>query len=196
MVQLVNPRTGPVLTIGASYEKTWQRSTRRCYIQNIKALSLPVSEKKNYETFVLCSCVQLVIPQGRANFDPRGIIWTNLVEVHKEMLYTKYQSSSPSSFKEEKFWNFHSLFLCFNSWAPGQGHPPGWLSGERVGLMTWWLWVRSQVEATFLSGVFSPLTSAEACEKSSRWLWKKSSVSTGVRKPGNTYASPTAMIWP
>ena len=23
------------------------------------------------------------------------------------------------------------------------------------------------------SGVFSPLTSAEACEKSSRWLWKE-----------------------
>ena len=51
--------------------------------------------------------------------------------------------------------------------------PPGWLSGERVGLMTWWLRVRSPVEATFLSGVFSPLTSAEACEKSSRWLWKE-----------------------
>ena len=45
--------------------------------------------------------------------------------------------------------------------------------GERVGLMTWRLWVRSPVEATFLSGVFSPLTSAEACEKSSRWLWKE-----------------------
>ena len=72
--------------------------------------------------------------------------------------------------------------------------PPGWLSGERVGLMTWWLRVRSPVEATFLSGVFSPLTSAEACEKGSRWLWKESCVSTGVRKPGNTYASPTAMI--
>ena len=39
--------------------------------------------------------------------------------------------------------------------------------------MTWWLWVRSPVEAFFLSGVFSPLTSAEACEKSSRWLWKE-----------------------
>ena len=51
--------------------------------------------------------------------------------------------------------------------------PPGWLSGERVGLMTWWLLVRSLVEATFLSGVFSPLMSAEACEKSSWWLWKK-----------------------
>ena len=44
---------------------------------------------------------------------------------------------------------------------------------ERVGLMTWWLRVRSPVEATFLSGVFSPLTSAEACEESSRWLWKE-----------------------
>ena len=51
--------------------------------------------------------------------------------------------------------------------------PPGWLSGEHVGLMTWWLRVRSPVEATFLSGVFSPLTSAEASEKSSRWLWKE-----------------------
>ena len=39
-----------------------------------------------------------------------------------------------------------------------------------------------------------PLTSAEVCEKSSRWLWKKSCVSTGVRKPGNTYASPTASL--
>ena len=51
--------------------------------------------------------------------------------------------------------------------------PPRWLSGERVNLMTWWLRVRSLVEATFLSGVFSPLTSAEACEKSSQWLWKE-----------------------
>ena len=51
--------------------------------------------------------------------------------------------------------------------------PARWLSDERVGLMTWWLRVRSPVEATLLSGVFSPLTSAEACEKSSRWLWKE-----------------------
>ena len=51
--------------------------------------------------------------------------------------------------------------------------PPGWLSGERVKLMTWWLRVLSQVEANFLSGVFSPFTSAEACEESSWWLWKE-----------------------
>ena len=51
--------------------------------------------------------------------------------------------------------------------------PPGWLSGERVRLMTCWLRVRFRVEATFHSGLFPPLTSAEACEKSSRWLWEK-----------------------
>ena len=34
-----------------------------------------------------------------------------------------------------------------------------------VSLMTWWLWVWSPVEANFLSGAFSPLTSAEASEK-------------------------------
>ena len=32
---------------------------------------------------------------------------------------------------------------------------------------------QSPVEANFLSGIFSPLTSAEACEKSSWWLLKE-----------------------
>ena len=72
--------------------------------------------------------------------------------------------------------------------------PTGWLSGKQVGLITWCLRVIDRVEANFFSGVFSLLTSAEACEKSSRWLWKESWVSTGVRQPGNTCASPTAMI--
>ena len=54
--------------------------------------------------------------------------------------------------------------------------------------------MKSPVETTFVSGVFSPLTSAEACDKSSQWLWKESCFNTAVRKPGNTNASPTAMI--
>ena len=41
-------------------------------------------------------------------------------------------------------------------------------TGEHVGLMTWWLCVGSPVEAN----IFSPLASAEACEKCSWWLWK------------------------
>ena len=74
-------------------------------------------------------------------------------------------------------------------------HAPPWrLKGEHVGFMTWWLRARSPVEANFLSSISSPLTSAEARERSSQWLWKESCVSTGVIKPGNTCASPTAMI--
>ena len=42
------------------------------------------------------------------------------------------------------------------------------------------------VEAKFLCSVFPPLTSAETCEKSSRWFWKEIHVNTGVREPGNT----------
>ena len=49
------------------------------------------------------------------------------------------------------------------------------------------------VEGTFLSGVFLPLTSAEAREKVFGGFGKKSCVSASVRQPGNTYASPTAM---
>ena len=60
--------------------------------------------------------------------------------------------------------------------------------------MTWWLRVQDPAEANFLSGIFSPITSAEVREKKSRWLWKESCVSTGVRKPGNTCASPTPTI--
>ena len=99
-IQFVTPRAGPVLTLGASYEQTC--STRRCHIPNIKPLCLPVSEKKNFEDGLLCRFVPTSDPRGGASFGPKGIIWTNLVEVKKEMLHTKYQSSRPSSSREEQ----------------------------------------------------------------------------------------------
>ena len=70
--------------------------------------------------------------------------------------------------------------------------PPGWLSGERVGLVTWWLSVRFPVEANFLFGVISPVQ--KHGRKVVGGFGKKSCISNGVRKPGNTCASPTAMI--
>ena len=73
--------------------------------------------------------------------------------------------------------------MCYTFCQARHGHhnstlvyvyaPPRWLSGEHIRLMTWWLYVRSPVEVNFLSGIFSPLASAEACEKSSRWLSKE-----------------------
>ena len=63
--------------------------------------------------------------------------------------------------------------------------PPGWLSGEYVRLLTWWLRVQSLGEATlFVFFRLSPLH--KHVRKSSWWLWKEIYVSTGVRKPGNT----------
>ena len=70
---------------------------------NIKALILPVSEKKNFEVGFLCSNVPTCDPRGGTSFDPTSIICTNMVQVHKEMLKTKYQSSTPSSFRGEEF---------------------------------------------------------------------------------------------
>ena len=70
MFQLVTPGAGPVLSPGASYEQTWKRSTRTCYIPNIKTLGLLVSEKKNFEVCLLCSYVLTCEPQG----SPRGIV--------------------------------------------------------------------------------------------------------------------------
>ena len=40
----------------------------------MKALGLPVSKKKNFEFFFLCSNVLTCDPWDGASFDPRGII--------------------------------------------------------------------------------------------------------------------------
>ena len=73
----------------------------KAYIPKVKALSLPVSEKKNFEVGLLCSYFPTCDPGRWVNFDPRGIIWIQLITVYKEKLNTKYQSSTPSSFREE-----------------------------------------------------------------------------------------------
>ena len=86
--------------------------TSRYRDSTIKALGLPLSEKKNSEISLSCSYDRTCQPHGRTSPNPRGIVWTNLVEVPKEMLLTKYQGSRPSNFRVEELWNFHSLFLC------------------------------------------------------------------------------------
>ena len=87
-----------------------------------------------------------------------------------------------------------------NTYTPGLPFdcpsPPRWLSVEYVRLMTRWLSVRSPVEATFLfiPACFRLSPLQKHVRKVVGGFGKKSCVSTGVRKPGNTYASPTAMI--
>ena len=68
----------------------------------MEALDHPVSEMKNFESWSSLALVLTFDPLGRACFDPHGHHMNNLVEVHQEMLHTKYQSSRPSSFKKEE----------------------------------------------------------------------------------------------
>ena len=93
----------------------------RCYIQNFKTLGLPLSEKKNFEICLLCFYAPICDPQSRSSPDPRGITWTNLVEIHNETLHTKYQNSGPSSLREKELWSFRSLFLHVRSTCDPQG---------------------------------------------------------------------------
>ena len=69
---------GSVFDPGASYEQIWERSTRRCYIPNIKAVGLPLSEKKNFEICLLCSSAPTCDPQGMTSPDLLGIIKNEL----------------------------------------------------------------------------------------------------------------------
>ena len=72
--------------------------------------------------------------------------------------------------------------------------PPGWLSGERVGLMTWGCEFDPLLRRLFFPAYFRLSSLQKHVRKVVGGFGKKSCVSTGVRKPGNTYASPTAMI--
>ena len=79
------------------------------FITDFVCKNLPVSEKKNLDVFLFCSCLNLWPPE-QGQFDPEGMIWTNLVEVHKEMLHTKYKSTMPSSFND-----WMVFYAAFNS---------------------------------------------------------------------------------
>ena len=58
------------------------RTISHCYIPNIKAVGLVVSEKKIFLVFSYCRSMETIDPQGVAKFDPRGMIGTIYVEDH------------------------------------------------------------------------------------------------------------------
>jgi hypothetical protein len=45
-------------------------------------------------------------PPGRANFNPKAFIWTNLVDTHKKMFHAEHLSSSSLGFLKEDFFKF------------------------------------------------------------------------------------------
>ena len=78
------------------------RATIHCYIQNMKALSLVVSEK-----FFLCFSHDA--PGGGGCMDPRGTAGRIYKEDHYTWLHTKYESSGPCGSEKKIFFMFFRL---------------------------------------------------------------------------------------
>ena len=118
--QLLTHGVGPVLIprdiIWIKLTKVYKEMLHTKNLCSIRS-SFREEEFWSWSSFFLCS--NLWHP-GWGQFLPKEIIWIKLIKVHKEMLNTKYQSSNPSSFREE-FWSWFSFFLCSNLWPPGQG---------------------------------------------------------------------------
>jgi len=66
----------------------------------VKFGQIPISGSREDVVWTFPYIIQckIVTPRGGVNFDPRGKIWTTLVEDLKMMLYTKYESSGPSTY--------------------------------------------------------------------------------------------------
>ena len=123
MFQTYDPTgAGPVLTPGASYEQSWQRSTRRCYIPNIKALHFLVSEKKNFEDFLLCSYVLNLKLLGAGPVLTLGDSYEQSFQKSTRRCYIPNIKALHLLVSEEKnFKVFSSLVLCFELVTPGAG---------------------------------------------------------------------------
>ena len=75
------------------------RSTKWCYINKYLGSRLCGFREEDFFLFTLYNAISNMWPMGGTIFDPRGIIWSNLVEVHLVMLNTKYQGSLPCGFR-------------------------------------------------------------------------------------------------
>ena len=126
LLVLMTPRAGPVWTSGAWLAEFIKRTTTHCYIQNMKALGLVVSEKIYFFFLCFSHCKSLGDndPQGGAIIDPRGMVGRIYTEDHYKLLHTKYDSSGTFDFGEEDF--FYVLPMTPPGRGPygSQGH--GW----------------------------------------------------------------------
>ena len=77
-----DPRGMAKFDPGARLAQFIMGTTKHCYIQNIEALGLLVSEKKIFVSFSHCKSMETIYPRGVAKFDPRGMAGTIYVEDH------------------------------------------------------------------------------------------------------------------
>ena len=78
----IDPQGMAKFDLGAWLAQFIMGTTKHCYIQNIDALGLLVSEKKIFVSFSHCRSMETIYPRGVAKFDPRGMAGTIYVEDH------------------------------------------------------------------------------------------------------------------
>ena len=119
--QLVILGVGPVLIPrGIIWIKLTKVYEEMLHTKKSKVYPFKFQRRRILKLVFFVPMFQLVTPLW-GQFYSKGIIWTRLIKVHKEMLNNKYQSTNPCSFREEEFWSWFSLFLCSNLWPPGRG---------------------------------------------------------------------------
>ena len=111
----------------------------------------------------------------------------------KKLLKTSFYSAEISLFSQYFLYYRipHFSNLCLSTYASA---PPGWLSSEHVGLMTWWYEFDPWLRQTFFLVYFHLSPLLKHVRKVVSGFGKKSCVSIGVIKPRNRCASPTATI--
>ena len=100
---------------GAQLAGFVKRTIIYCYKQNMKALSLVVSEKK------IILCFTHDPPKGGACMNPRGTVGRIYKEDHYTLLLTKYESSGPCGFGEEDFFYVFPIVSLWELMTPGAG---------------------------------------------------------------------------
>ena len=77
--------------------------------------------EEDFLSFLNISLCKNNDPRGGVNFDPRDIIWTILVEVHKMMMHANYKSPVTFWFEKEDFLKFSLYKSLQKQWPPGWG---------------------------------------------------------------------------
>ena len=90
------------------------------HTENLSSISSSFREEEFWSLSSLFLCSNLW-PQEWDQFWPQRNHMNKIDKGPQRDDKTKYKSSNPSSFREEEFWSWFSLFLCSNLWPPGWG---------------------------------------------------------------------------
>ena len=113
------PGPEPSWTLGPSFEQTWWKTTRQCYIPNFKHLSHVVLKKKIFLIyFYKFLWFKPRTPWRVAILDPGTFVWTNLVKGHQKCNIQNFKHLSQAVLEKKIF----KYFSFLNPRPPLQGH--------------------------------------------------------------------------